>query len=83
MPTMKQVKIILSFSIACTLLLFSSCWDNPFPPITQGNWVKSIPFRGVPRSGVATFTIGNQVFAGLGYNGRDYLSDFFLFSSFL
>lgn len=74
---MKQLRVILSLSIAIILLLTSGC-DDPFPT-TRGIWVKSITFRGVPRSGVVTFSIGNQVFAGLGYNGRDYLSDFYLF----
>ncbi len=52
--------------------------SSPIYP-TTGNWVKSAPFKGKPRSGATTFTIGDQVFAGLGYNGKEYLSDFFVF----
>jgi hypothetical protein len=82
---MKTKSILICFLIA-SLLSLSSCFltsvlnlnSSPIY-LTTGDWVKSVPFRGIPRSQAITFTIGNQVFAGLGYNGSEYLSDFYLY----
>jgi hypothetical protein len=41
-----------------------------------GNWYKRSDFEGVPRSGAAVFTIGNKAYVGLGYDGKDRLTDF-------
>ncbi len=74
---MKMEKYLLLF-FTFTSLLFQSCYKaNPTIPV--GSWVKSQPFKGLPRTGAVTFTASGQVFAGLGYNGKTYLSDFFVF----
>jgi N-acetylneuraminic acid mutarotase len=82
---MKTKSMLICFLIASPLSL-SSCFltsvlnlnSSPIY-LTTGDWVQSVPFRGIPRSRAITFTIGDQVFAGLGYNGNEYLSDFYLY----
>jgi N-acetylneuraminic acid mutarotase len=44
-----------------------------------GNWTKVTPFKGRPRGAAISFTIGNKVYVGLGYDGDEYLSDFYVF----
>ncbi len=41
-----------------------------------GNWKKVSDFEGVTRSGTVSFTIGDYAYVGLGYDGDDYLLDF-------
>lgn len=64
-----------------------SCSDDEDSTV-YGNWVKTIPFAGAPRGGAVYFTIGDQVFAGLGYNPNSsnseyvtngYFKDFYAF----
>ncbi len=80
---MKFIKILLFIVSVSGLLAFQSCSSNPNTTTTQGNWVKVQPFKGVPRSGLVTFTIGNKVYAGLGYNGKEYLSDFYVLNGLI
>ncbi|MGC4039868.1 MAG: kelch repeat-containing protein [Flavobacterium sp.] len=44
-----------------------------------GNWVTSVTFDGVARSRAASFVIGNKGYVGTGYDGDDYLNDFWEF----
>src|SRR5688500_12343651 len=63
------------------LIILSSlfcCSDDPSSDSTIGNWTKTTPFKGRPRSGAAVFTIGTKAFVGLGFDGDDYLSDFYV-----
>jgi len=68
--------------ILFTLLIFltsvSSCSDDPEDESTLGNWTRTSPFKGRPRSGAFAFTVGTKAFVGLGYDGDDYLSDFYV-----
>jgi len=41
-----------------------------------GNWLKVSDFEGVTRSGTVSFTIGDVAYVGLGFDGDDYLQDF-------
>lgn len=75
---MKFIKTLLFIILIIGLVAFQACNSNSNTTTTQGNWVKSQPFKGVPRSGLVTFTIGAKVYAGLGYNGKDYLTDFYV-----
>lgn len=47
---------------------------------TIGNWVTSTVFDGSPRSSVTGFTIGNYGYAGTGYDGDNYLKDFWRYN---
>ncbi len=71
---MKLIKSFLLISVVA--LTLQSCSSSSSS--TQGNWVKSQPFKGKPRTGLVTFTIGDKIYAGLGYDGKDYLSDFYV-----
>lgn len=64
-------------SVVITLLLIVSCSDSVETDSTFGNWTKTTPFKGRPRSGAVVFTIGSKAFVGLGYDGDEYLSDFY------
>jgi N-acetylneuraminic acid mutarotase len=76
---MKLSRVIRG-AVAClgTLLLLS-CTDSVSTDTTVGNWTKTTPFKGRPRSGAVAFTIGSKAFVGLGYDGDDYVSDFYSF----
>ncbi len=74
---MKINKLLLLLGIVLGCVTLQSC-SGPDTTTTQGNWVKSTPFKGRPRTGLVTFTIGAKIYAGLGYNGKDYLSDFYV-----
>jgi len=74
---MKIVQLPFSFTILLTTILCSSCANNLPGYLNLGYWVKTIPFRGTPRTGAVTFTIGGEVYCGLGYDGTEYPSEFF------
>ena len=42
----------------------------------RGNWIERSVFDGIPRSSTANFVIGNSGYIGTGYDGDDYLGDF-------
>jgi N-acetylneuraminic acid mutarotase len=75
--TMTKIKIGRVLLVVCLLLSGFACTDEE-DDTTVGNWSKTTPFKGVPRSGAVSFTIGTKVFVGLGYDGDDYLSDFYV-----
>lgn len=70
------------YKILFALLIFfstiTSCSDDPEEEPTLGNWTRTTPFKGRPRSGAIVFTVGTKAFVGLGYDGDDYLSDFYV-----
>lgn len=41
-----------------------------------GNWFQRSDFEGVPRSAAVGFSIGNKAYVGLGYDGKDRVTDF-------
>jgi N-acetylneuraminic acid mutarotase len=75
---MKLIKSFLLFGLIVGFITLQSCGPSTETTTTQGDWVKSAPFEGVPRTGLITFTIGEKVYAGLGYNGNGYQSDFYV-----
>jgi N-acetylneuraminic acid mutarotase len=44
-----------------------------------GNWITSATFDGVARSKASSFVIGNKGYIGCGYDGDNYLNDFWEF----
>ncbi len=42
----------------------------------RGNWISRSVFDGAPRSSAASFVIDNKGYMGTGYDGDDYLADF-------
>lgn len=48
---------------------------------TTGNWIKYSDFEGYTRSGAVSFVIGEFAYIGLGYDGDEYLKDFWRYDS--
>jgi N-acetylneuraminic acid mutarotase len=69
--------VFISFFFLNLTLL--SCSVNENRKETPGFWSGSNPFAGRARSGAITFAIGNKAFAGLGFDGDEYVSDFYVF----
>lgn len=67
----------LSVLYCAILLLFftTSCLQDDDEELL-GNWVSSSDFEGITRSGAVSFTIGAFAYAGMGFDGDDYLRDF-------
>ncbi|WP_271783087.1 Kelch repeat-containing protein [Aquimarina algiphila] len=68
----KEAKTVLYFFITLCMLSCSSDDDDS----RLGNWVDSSVFDGTPRSSAVAFTIGDKGYMGTGYDGDDYLNDF-------
>ncbi|MFI2742179.1 Kelch repeat-containing protein [Zhouia sp. PK063] len=65
--------------VALIAITFTSC-SNSDDDDTIGNWITRSVFDGRPRSGSAAFTINNTGYVGTGYDGSDYLKDFWSFN---
>ncbi len=46
---------------------------------TTGDWTRTTPFKGSPRSGAVVFTTATKAYVGLGFDGDDYLTDFYAY----
>ena len=68
--TMMQACLLL-----CAVFLIG-CDDDSEDDSVIGNYIKRSDFEGVARSGAINFQIGAKAYVGLGYDGDDYLSDF-------
>lgn len=64
--------IVLTISSA----LFTACSNDDDSEIILGNWKERSVFDGIPRSNAVSFTIENNGYMGTGYDGDDYLNDF-------
>ncbi len=61
------------------MLVISSCSKSETTE-DLGNWFKAPPFEGSARSGAISFTIGETIYAGLGYgNDKEYFTDIYSF----
>ncbi|HEY3403285.1 MAG TPA: kelch repeat-containing protein [Ohtaekwangia sp.] len=74
----KKGKIIVMSMLALFISIFS-CTTETDEESTVGNWSKTTPLKGRQRSGAVSFTIGDKAYVGLGYDGDDYLSDFYVY----
>src|SRR4051812_35009871 len=72
----KLMKGMVFFTMYVLLL---SCSNKNETAATVGNWSKTTPFKGRPRSGAVVFTIGTKAFSGMGYDGDEYISDFYAY----
>lgn len=73
------MRLFLIFFLLISTVIMLSCSNDDDDDTTLGNWTKTTPFKGRPRSGAIVFTVGNTAFVGLGYDGDEYLSDFYSF----
>ena len=74
---MKSNKGLKLLSLMMLLTLLGACSNDD--DAERGNWKERSVFDGIPRSNVAGFTIGNMGYMGTGYDGDDYLSDFWTY----
>jgi len=79
---MKKNCLFLLLIFVTPFILFS-CKKSDDTTTLVGNWTYISDFVGTPRSGAVTFTIGDTVYVGLGYNSTvtgdvsKYLRDFY------
>jgi len=72
---MKQGLLLAFFALS---LLITSCGsDND----KDGNWKKSADYSGSGRGGAVSFTIGDDVYVGLGYSEGDYFASFYKYNN--
>jgi N-acetylneuraminic acid mutarotase len=62
------------FSLALCAALVTGCSSDD--STTIGNWVTGTVFDGAPRSSAVSFVIDDYGYTGTGYDGDDYLKDF-------
>ena len=68
-------KKMLLGALALMLVITSSCSSDDGSS-DRGNWKERSVFDGIPRSNAASFLIGDKAYMGTGYDGDDYLNDF-------
>lgn len=69
-----------SLMLFVTLILLSSCQkDSTTSSDLVGNWKRGSEFEGVGRTEAVSFTIGNKVYVGGGFDGTNRLNDFWAF----
>ena len=72
-------RLILMLILAGISISLSSCLNDDGDSTLIGNWVERSDFEGVTRSGAVSFTVGNFAYVGLGFDGDDYLRDFWMY----
>ncbi|CAH8284029.1 galactose oxidase-like protein [Mariniflexile fucanivorans] len=75
---MKNSKTLLILIISMASLTFTGCSSDD--DTDRGNWQERSVFDGTPRSNSISFTIGNFGYMGTGYDGDDYLNDFWQYN---
>jgi len=70
---MKTNKLILLITVFSTLFISCSSDDDDS---SRGNWIERSVFDGTPRSNAFSFVIAGNGYMGTGYDGDDYLTDF-------
>lgn len=72
---MRQGLLLAFFALS---LLITSCGsDND----KDGNWARRADYKGAGRGGAVSFTIGDDVYVGLGYSEGDYYSSFYKYNA--
>lgn len=76
---MSKLKMVLMVTISLAVISCSND-DDEEEDDDLGNWFTSATFDGVARSASSSFVIGNKGYVGTGYDGDDYLNDFWEFN---
>jgi N-acetylneuraminic acid mutarotase len=80
---MQKTKLrLLAISVLlCSSIIFSSCSKSDSESTDViGNWKRSSEFEGYARTEAVSFTIGDKVYVGGGYDGSNRLNDFWEFN---
>lgn len=76
---LRSSKTGLLIAAVSVLGLLSGCSKDTSSTDVTGDWAVSFEYEGVGRTDAVSFTIGDLVYVGLGYNGTDRLNDFWAF----
>lgn len=80
MKTFQSYRLLLSIFLVSTTTFFTSCEkDTESSDDLVGNWTRRYEFEGVGRTEAVSFTIGNTVYVGGGFDGSNRLNDFWSF----
>ena len=74
-----SLALLLLVMGAVTILSGASCSKSSTTDDLVGNWSRQSEFEGDGRTEAVSFTIGNNVYVGGGYDGNDRLVDFWVF----
>lgn len=77
--SMNKISSFKNFIVVLLVVLASCSSSSDDETTTIGNWTKTTPFKGRPRSGAVSFTIGSKAYVGLGYDGDEYIQDFYVY----
>jgi hypothetical protein len=69
----------LVLSLSFFIILSSGCEKTSTSTTTLGDWKRSYEYEGVGRTQAVGFTIDNKEYVGLGFDGTNRLSDFWMF----
>ena len=73
--TYKEVKVWIKVLVLILAVpFFNSCGDKTVDLV--GNWVELSDFDGIPRSDAVGFSVGTKGYLGTGYDGDEWLNDF-------
>jgi N-acetylneuraminic acid mutarotase len=78
--TLKKGTVNYLILIIATLTLISCNPNDDTEDDDLGNWLTSSTFDGIARSSASSFVIGNKGYVGTGYDGDNYLNDFWEFN---
>lgn len=76
-----HVKRITYFLLLCCSLWIAGCTKSDNTDDLVGNWVRRSDFEGVGRSEAVAAVLNGKAYVGLGYNGVDRLSDFWVYDN--
>ena len=68
----RKLAVVLVFLLG----ILQSCSDDDEDSLERGNWISRSVFDGTPRSSSVSFVINGKGYMGTGFDGDDYLNDF-------
>ncbi|MEL6304465.1 MAG: kelch repeat-containing protein [Bacteroidota bacterium] len=77
--TTKRNNTNILWSLTVVLLMVCTSCSEDDGDEELGNWVDRSVLDGTPRSSAAAFSLGSNGYMGTGYDGDDYLSDFWVY----
>ncbi|UII25639.1 galactose oxidase [Fulvivirga maritima] len=77
----RQFKFMPLLLVGVISLYLAGCTsDSDESTSEDGNWIKRSSMDGRQRSGAVSFVVGNKAYIGLGFDGDDYLRDFWSYN---